>query len=62
MYKRQTIDYVELDKDNKKLSNKQIPIDITLKKNEKALVSIIPAEYTAVSYTHLDVYKRQTID
>ena len=26
-----TIDYVELDKDNKKLSNKQIPIDIKKK-------------------------------
>lgn len=41
-----TIDYVELDKDNKKLSNKQIPVDITLKKDEKALVSIVPEEYT----------------
>ena len=41
-----TIDYVELDKDNKTLSNKQIPVDITLKKNEKALVSITPEQYT----------------
>ena len=57
-----TIDYVELDKDNKKLSNKQIPIDITLKKNEKALVSIIPAEYTVTIDITGYRYKKEDYD
>ena len=57
-----TIDYVELDKDNKKLSNKQIPVDITLKKNEKALVSIIPAEYTETIDITGYRYKKEDYD
>ena len=54
--------YVELDKDNKKLSNKQIPVDITLKKNEKALVSIIPAEYTETIDITGYRYKKEDYD
>lgn len=57
-----TIDYVELDKDNKKLSNKQIPVDITLKKNEKALVSIIPEEYTETIDITGYRYKKEDYD
>lgn len=44
------------------MSNKQIPVDITLKKNEKALVSIIPAEYTETIDITGYRYKKEDYD
>lgn len=41
-----SIDYVELDKNKKEIATNKIPIKVTLNKNEKALVSIIPQDYT----------------
>lgn len=41
-----TIDYIEFDKNEKEISTKQIPVEVTLKKDEKAIVSIVPEDYT----------------
>lgn len=41
-----TIDYVEFDENEKQISTKQIPIEVTLKEDEKALISIVPEDYT----------------
>ena len=41
-----SIDYVELDENQNKISTKQVPVEISLKKDEKALITIIPQNYT----------------
>ncbi|MDO5011062.1 MAG: hypothetical protein Q4E31_09580 [Intestinibacter bartlettii] len=40
------INYIELDKNQNKISTKQIPVEVSLKKDEKALITILPQNYT----------------
>lgn len=40
------INYVEFDKNQNKLSTKKIPVEVSLKNEEKALISIVPESYT----------------
>ena len=52
----------DTDKNYFDTSSKEAVLDIIAKVNKKATViikSTVPVGYTAVSYTHLDVYKRQ---
>ena len=41
-----SINYVELDENQNKISTKQVPVEISLKRDEKALIKIIPQNYT----------------
>lgn len=40
------INYTESDKDQNKISTNEIPVEVSLKKDEKAVISIVPQNYT----------------
>ena len=64
MYKRQVSEYIFIDTEsNQNLSTKQILFDadivvVNLTQNPDNIRDFFE-NYTSVSYTHLDVYKRQ---